>query len=102
MAVVADVDADLDKSEVEDGIAEVAGAEIEFLPEAGSHMRDMSFAVLAEERAVVVDHGGGVVIDPFLFHLVNGNDEGDVELARQILHEPDGGAVGDRSEAHTS
>src|ERR1039458_236603 len=56
----------------------------------------MSLAVLAEVGAVVVDDGGGVVIDAFLFHFVNGNDQGDVELARQILHEPDGGAIGNR------
>src|ERR1019366_9831384 len=62
MAVVADVDADLDEAEVEDRKAEVAGAEIEFLPEAGSDVRDMSLAVLAEVGAVVVDDGGGVVI----------------------------------------
>src|ERR1039458_1840586 len=94
MAVVADVDADLDEAEVEDRKAEVAGAEIEFLPEAGSDVRDMSLAVLAEERAVVVDDGGGVVIDALLFHFVNGNDEGNVQFARQILHQPDGRAIG--------
>src|ERR1035438_2330149 len=86
MAVVADVDADLGKAEVEDRNAEVAGAEIKFLPETGSNVRNMSFAVLAEERTVVVDDGGGVVIDAFLFHLVNRNHQGDMQLARQILH----------------
>ena len=48
VAVVADVDADLDEAEVEDGIAEVAGAEVELLPEARRDVRDVGLAVLAE------------------------------------------------------
>ncbi len=59
-------------------------------------MRDVGLAVLAEVSAVVVDHRGGVVVDAFLLELVDRDDEGDVMLARQVLHQPDGGAVGDR------
>ena len=58
-------------------------------------MRDVGLAVLAEVAAVVVDHGGGVVVDAFLLDFVDGNDEGDVVLPGQVLHQPDGGAVGD-------
>src|ERR1039458_1903830 len=95
LAVVADVDADFDEAEVEDGEAEVAGAEVELLPEAGRDVRDVGLAVLAEEAAVVVDDGGGVVVDACLLDFVDGHDEGNVILLRQILHEADGGSVGD-------
>src|SRR5438046_1217686 len=61
MAVVADVDADLGVRRLENGVAEVAGAEVELLPETGSDVRDVVLAVLAEVLAVGVDHGGGVV-----------------------------------------
>ena len=77
VAVVADVDADFGEAEVEDGIAEVAGAEVELLPEAGRDVRDVRLAVLAEIGAVVVDDGGGVVVDALLLDLVDGDDEGD-------------------------
>ena len=52
VAVVADVDADLGEAEVEDRVAEVAGPEVELLPEAGRDVRDVGLAVLAEVRAV--------------------------------------------------
>ena len=48
VAVVADVDADLGEAEVEDRVPEVAGAEVELLPEAGRDVRDVGLAVLAE------------------------------------------------------
>src|SRR6185437_677140 len=95
VAVVADIDADFDEAEVEDGVAEVAGAEVELLPESGGDVGDVGFAVFAEVGAVVVDDGGGVVVDALLFDLVDGNDEGDVEAAGEVLHEADGGAAGD-------
>jgi hypothetical protein len=41
------------------------------------------------------DHGGGVVVDAFLLDLVDRDDQRDVVLARQVLHEADGGAVRD-------
>ena len=69
VAVVADVDADLGEAEIEDGIAEVAGPEIELLPEARRDVRDVGLAILAEVGAVVVDDGGGVVVDAFLLAL---------------------------------
>ena len=80
VAVVADVDADLDEAEVEDRVAEVAGAEVELLPEAGRDVRDVGLAILAEVGAVVLDDGGGVVVDALLLDFVDGNDQGDVVL----------------------
>src|ERR1035437_5115713 len=95
VAVVADVDADFDEAEVEHREAEVSGAEVELLPEAGRDVRDVGLAVLAEVSAVVVDHGGGVVEQACLLDFVDGYDERDVMLLGQIPHEADGGPVGD-------
>ena len=69
VAVVADVDADLGEAEVEDRIAEVAGTEIELLPESRRDVRDVGLAIFAEIAAVVVDDGGGVVVDALLLAL---------------------------------
>src|SRR5438067_5030935 len=81
--------------EVENRVAGVAGAEIEFLPETGRNMRDVGFAVFAEIRAVVVNDGGGVVINPLLLTFVDRNDEHDPVLAGEVAHELDGGAARD-------
>src|SRR5580658_9208358 len=94
MAVVADVDADLGKAQVENRIAQVARPEVEFLPEARGHVRNMRLAVLAEVGSVVLDHRGGVVVDAFLLHLIYRYDQRDMVLARQVLHETDGGPAG--------
>ena len=45
--------------------------------------------------AVVVDDGRGVVVDAVLLDLVDRNDQRDVECFGEVLHQPDGGAVGD-------
>ena len=71
MAVVADVHADLAGRGVEDGVAEVARAKIELLPEAGPDVRDVVLAVFAEVRAVGIDDGGGVVVDAGDFFFVD-------------------------------
>ena len=55
MAVVADIDADLGEAQIEDRIAEVAGPEVELLPEAGRDVRNVGLAIFAEILAVVVD-----------------------------------------------
>ena len=77
------------------GIAEIAGAEIELLPEARRDVGDVGLAVLAEVGAIVVDDGGGVVVHAFLLDFVDGHDQGDVMLPGQVLHQADGGPVGD-------
>jgi len=73
MAVIADIDADFCIPGLKDGIAEVAGFEEEFLPEAGS-MRDMVLAVFAQQGAVGVDDGGGVVEYAGLFLFIDRDD----------------------------
>lgn len=95
VAVVAEVDADFADGGFPDGVAEVAGAEVEFFPEAGVAVGEVGFAVFAEEFAVGVDEGGGVVVDAGAIDFVDGDDEDDAEALGGFHHELDGGAVGD-------
>src|SRR5215831_13850608 len=91
--LVADVDTDPAHGRVEHGIAEVAGTEVELLPEA-LYLRDVVLAVLAQERAVGVDDRGRVVVDALLLPLVHGHDEHHVVLAGDVTHVPHGRPVG--------
>ena len=95
VAVIADVDADGADFGFENGIAEVAGAEVELFPEARVAMGDVIFAVFAEISSVGVDDGGGVVVDAFDFDFVDGNDEDHLMFFRQLTHQLGGGSVGD-------
>src|SRR4029453_15564571 len=61
MPVVADVHADGRVARLEDGVAQVAGLEVELLPERGQAMRDVVLPVFADVAAVGVEDGGGVV-----------------------------------------
>ena len=87
VAVVADVDADLADGGLEDRVAEVAGPEVELLPEA-LDVGDVRLAVLAQVRAVAVDDRGGVVVEPVdpLVLLVHRDDEDHAGLPREVLH----------------
>src|SRR5439155_1522100 len=86
VAVVADVHADLPHGGVEDRVAEVAGAEVELLPEAVD-VRDVRLAVLAEVLAVGVDDRGGVVVDAGLILFIHRDDQHHPVLPGQLLHE---------------
>src|SRR5664279_2743587 len=46
VAVIADIDADLCESQIEDGISQIPGPEIELLPKAGSNVRYVSLSIL--------------------------------------------------------
>ena len=72
--------------EIEHGISEIAGAEIELLPEARRYVGDVGLPVFAEIGAVVVDDSGGVVIDAVLFHFIDWNYQRHVVLAGEVLH----------------
>src|SRR6185437_5009930 len=96
MTVVAGVDADFAEAEVEDRIAEVAGAEVELFPEARLKMRDVRLAVLAEVAAFAVDDGRGVVVEALGLDLIHGHDQREAQFFGERLHELDGWAVGDR------
>ena len=71
MPVVANVNADAGERRVETRIAEIARTEIKLFPKAGSHVRDVRLAVLAEILAVGVDDGRGVVINAGLLFLID-------------------------------
>ncbi len=53
-------------------------------------------AVLAEEGAVGVDHGRGVVVEAVLLDLEDGDDDHHAGLARELLHTTHGRPVGHR------
>src|SRR5450432_295368 len=84
MPVVADVDADLADGGVEDREPEVAGAEVELLPETVD-VRDVVLAVLAEILPVSVDDSCRVVEDAGLLLLVHRQDHDHAELGGQCL-----------------
>jgi hypothetical protein len=96
VAVVADVDADLADGGVEHRVAEVAGPEVELLPEA-LDLGDVGLAVLAQVGAVGVDDRGGVVEIPGLFLFVHRQHQHHAVLRGELLEALGGGAVGDRS-----
>src|SRR5438270_10544889 len=95
VAVVADVDADLRVLRIEHRVAEVAGAEVVLLPEAGRRVRDVVLPVLAEIRAVGVDHGGRVVVDAGRLLFIERDDDDHVVLGRVLLHQLRSRPVGD-------
>src|SRR5262249_51026662 len=94
MAVVANLNADASEAQVEDGIAQISWTKVEFFPESGRHVRNMSFAIFTQIVAVITDHGGGVVVDALLLALVDRDDKRDPPLARLLLHEADDGPLG--------
>ena len=96
VAVVADVDADLADRGLEHRVAEVAGPEVELLPEA-LDVRDVGLAVLAQVRPVGVDDRGGVVVDArgLLVLLVHRGDDDHAGLLGEVLHPLRGRTVGD-------
>ncbi len=56
----------------------------------------MRLAILAEVLAGTIDHGRGVVVDPFVFDLVNRDDQRDAQFFCQRLHQVDRGSVRNR------
>ena len=92
--VVADVDADLRERRVEDRVAEIAGPEVELLPESWLAVRDVRLAVLAEVGPVGVDHRRSVVVDARLLFLVDRRDDHHPMLLRQLAHERNRRPVG--------
>src|SRR6266705_150474 len=95
MAIVTDVNADAGVTRLENGVACVSGGEIKFLPEARVTVGNVVLAVLAEVAAVSVNDRSGVEVDAGHLHFVNGNDKNHLVFFGQLLHERDGGPVGD-------
>ena len=96
MAIVADVNADLGKSQIKNWETQVSGPEIELLPKAGRDVGNVRLAVFAEIGSVMVDHCGRIVVNTFLLAFVDGNDQRQVMAPRLLLHQVNGGAVGHR------
>ena len=94
VAVVADVDADLADRGLEHGVAAVAGFEIKLLPEA-LHLGNVLLAVLAEVRAVGIDHCGSVVVHARLNDFVHRQHENHAEFLRHTLEPLRRRAIGD-------
>ena len=94
MTVVTDVDPDRADRRLEDREAQVPRPKVELLPEA-LHLRDVVLAILAEVAAVGIDDEGGVVKHAGLLLLVDGDDEHQVQLAREPAHQ-----LGRRSPRH--
>src|SRR5207237_2795844 len=80
--VVADQDADPTDRCVPHRVAEVAGLEIELLPETWADVRDVRLAVLTQYGAVVLDQHRGVVVDAGLSLLVERYDQRQLVLVR--------------------
>src|SRR5690606_34902099 len=94
VAVVANINADPRDRRIETRIAEIAGTKIELFPKAGSDVRDVRLAILAEVFAIRIDNGGGVVIDARLLLFIDRDDEHHAELLRNVLHQFDGRPIG--------
>jgi len=94
MPVVADVDADLGVGGVEHRIAQVAGPEVELLEKPRQAVRNVMLAILAQIAAVGIDYRSGVVVDAGGLFLVDRHHDHHPVPARQLLHQLDGGAVG--------
>lgn len=72
----------------------VARLEVVLLPEAFD-LREVVFAVLAEVRAVGVDHRRGVVVEAGLLDLEDGDDDHHPGLPGEVPHPADGRPVRD-------
>jgi hypothetical protein len=92
--VVADVDADRRVARLEHGITEVAGLEVELLPERGQAMGDVVLAVFTHVASVRVEDGGRVVVHALGLFLVDRDHHHHRVFLRDLLHEADGRAVG--------
>ena len=87
MTVVADVDTNFRVLRFENGITQIAGREIELLPEAGMHVRDVMFAIFAKVLSIGINHCCGVEIQTRHLFFVNRDDDNHSELRCDFLHE---------------
>ncbi len=94
MPVVADVDADLAELGLKNRVGQVAGREIELLPESRMAVRDVMLAILAQILAVGVDDGGGIEVKPGKVLLEDWNHQHHAMARGFLLHQLDGWAVG--------
>ena len=100
MPVVTDVRADTRELRLERLITGVPWLEVVLLPKptagrARRHLRDVVLAIDAEHGTVGIDDHGGVIVHAADRTFVERHDEGDPELAREILHQARRRTVGD-------
>ncbi|KAG1647452.1 CTP pyrophosphohydrolase [Nymphon striatum] len=93
--VIADVHADLAHGGVKHRVAQIAGPEVELLPET-VHLRNVGLSVFAEVAAVGIDDCGGVVEDTRLFLFVHRQHEHHAQLGSQGLETFCGRPIGNR------
>jgi hypothetical protein len=85
--VIADVHADIRVPGLEHRVAQVAGLEVELLPEPGAAVRNVVLSIFAEVRAVGVDHRGGVVVHARGLLFVQRNHDHHLMGLGQRLHQ---------------
>src|SRR5262245_35090953 len=86
MAVITDVNTNARITGFKSGKSQVAGSEIEFLPESGEAMWDMSLTVLSQILAVRIDNCRSIVIDPGHLFFVNRSDNHHAMLSGNLAH----------------
>src|SRR6202030_3944505 len=94
MTVVANIDADASEFRVKNQVPSISRREIKLLPESGSNLRNVVFAIFAEVFSIRVDHGRGVEEQTRHLTLVNGNHNHHSMFLGEFFHALGGGAVG--------
>src|SRR5687767_6279273 len=94
MAVVANVNSNTGECRIKCGIAQITGAEIEFLPKAWIDVRNVVLTILAKIFSVGVDYGSSVVIDAGDLFLINRDDDDHPMSTGNFLHQAHSGPVG--------
>ena len=95
MPVVTNVHTDAGVARIKNGVAGVSRREIKLFPKTRMAMRNVVLAIFAQITSVGVDHRSGVVINAGHFDFVDGNNKNHLIFFRELLHQGDGGAVGD-------
>ena len=88
VTIITNVDADAGDLGFKSRKAEIARREVELLPESRQAMRDVRLAVLAQVRAVGVNHRRRVVVDAGHLFFINRHNHRHAMCARDLLHQP--------------
>ena len=92
--IVTKINANFADGGVENGVTEIPRPEVKFFPETGMAMGQVVLAVFAQEPAVGVDDGGGVVINTALLRPRRRARSATMpSLPRRLAHQPDRRAV---------
>src|SRR6266436_10308464 len=94
MAVIANIYADPRERSFKCRVTKIARFKIKLFPKPGSNMGDVVLAVLTKVFAVRIDDSRSVVINPGYLLFVNRNDNDHAVLLCNLLHQLDGGTIG--------